>query len=316
VSDEKLTERPKQLFIQGERPSEIRARQERLFPFENPLKTKFTSEFFRALPQKPGVYRMLGQDGALLYVGKAKNLRNRLRSYRQAKPEQVSRKVIRMVSKIERIEWEVCESEAKALLLENRLLRKHRPPFNVTNTSPESYYFIALTVTKCHLKFRLTTDPDPECEDEILFGTYKGRATVRDGYGSLLRLCWAAFCKSRARRFEYPGVLVRRRVPYEYTLQREVFEESDLREAISLLKRFLNGTSKALLGHLTERILLNEDIPRFQYHFVQSDLEQLAGFYQAGPWRNKRLRKHHGIEDKVIAQDEIDDLLVTFRFRD
>jgi excinuclease ABC subunit C len=64
----------------------------------------------------------------LLYVGKAKSLRQRLSSYRY--PVRASRKTVRLMHAVRRIDWEVCPSEQAACLRENELLRVHRPPFN------------------------------------------------------------------------------------------------------------------------------------------------------------------------------------------
>jgi excinuclease UvrABC nuclease subunit len=108
-------------------------RQEWLLPYENPLAKRFDSAFFRAIPRAPGVYFLRGELDEVLYVGKAKDLRARLRSYRQARPDQVSRKVIRLIRIVRKIEWEECGTEKDALLRENRLLRELKPPFNVVN---------------------------------------------------------------------------------------------------------------------------------------------------------------------------------------
>src|SRR3954469_7519360 len=119
-------------------------RQQWLLPYVNPLKEKLGGEFFRALPKRPGVYVMLGEAGQVLYVGKAKSLRDRLSSYRNAKPGNVARKVIRLINSVRTIRIEECENETIALLRENELLRKIRPPFNVQNTRPDLYFMVGL----------------------------------------------------------------------------------------------------------------------------------------------------------------------------
>src|ERR1700679_107820 len=78
---------------------------------------------------RPGVYRMLAEDGAVLYVGKSKSLRTRLLGYfRGAR----ARKEPRILRETHRIEWEHSPSEIAALLQELRLIKRHRPRFNVT----------------------------------------------------------------------------------------------------------------------------------------------------------------------------------------
>jgi excinuclease UvrABC nuclease subunit len=287
------------------------AKQIWLLAYENPLKSRFGASFFKAIPQEPGVYFMTGQDGGLLYIGKAKNLRNRLRSYQHVRPDQASRKVLRLVGVIANIRWEICESEQAALLRENYLLRTFRPPFNVLNTHPEAYFFIGFRSTSHHLHFRLTTSPTPQ-EDE-LYGAFKGRGLIKRGYSALLRLLWAALSSTETNRFDFPGVLVRRRGPENYGIfLGEELAEAARRAWASSVRRFLKGTSKKILTEITEKLLTREDILPFMYNMIQEDLETLGELFTYGPHRNSRLRKYHGLTSHLVAQEKIDDLLVTY----
>src|SRR5437016_2474059 len=120
----------------------MRARQSTLFPYANPLLSRLGPDFFRNLPRSPGVYLMRGARGEILYVGKAKDLRARLASYRAARPGTASRKVLRMIQLAHAVEIRPCASETAAFLAENALLRGERPLFNVVNTRPDTYFFI------------------------------------------------------------------------------------------------------------------------------------------------------------------------------
>src|SRR5437016_7983464 len=82
--------------------------QMRLFPAPNPLVERLGAEFFRRAPASPGVYLMSGEGERLLYVGKAKNLRQRLNSYRHVQPERASRKLVRLIHEVRAVVWEVC----------------------------------------------------------------------------------------------------------------------------------------------------------------------------------------------------------------
>ncbi|MEX2457346.1 MAG: GIY-YIG nuclease family protein, partial [Balneolaceae bacterium] len=82
------------------------------------------------LPQQPGVYQFKDSGGNHLYVGKAKRLRNRVRSYFQDSRNHDGRIRV-MVSKIEDVEVIVTDSEAEALILENNLIKKHQPRYNI-----------------------------------------------------------------------------------------------------------------------------------------------------------------------------------------
>lgn len=101
-----------------------------LFDPPKPLVERFGKEFFSALPTGPGVYLMCGETEGVLYVGKARNLRKRLGSYRVANPERFPRRIIRLLHQVRRIEWDACPSEAAASAREELLICVLAPKFN------------------------------------------------------------------------------------------------------------------------------------------------------------------------------------------
>jgi hypothetical protein len=278
--------------------------QERLLPYENPFAKRMDTGFFKAVPKRPGVYFFRGIEGSVLYVGKAKCLRDRINSYRHAKPGQVGRKVIRMLHLMRELTWEVCESETAALLRENELLRQLRPPFNRQNTRPDTYYLIGIRLIGGSVRFRLTTRP--KRQGDLLYGAFKGRGGVRRGYQALLRVLWAA--QARAERWEFPHRLIRPAPAHLYSVA--VPEEWH-----APLKRFLAGMDDRLLGLVTLQLLENPSIPPFQYRVIQEDLETLQEFFLRTLARNRELKRRHGVRGRLIPQDRIDDLMVLDRER-
>ncbi len=101
-----------------------------------PLVDRLGVDFFREAPQSPGVYLMRDANGTVVYVGKAKNLRNRLRSYRVANPDRIPRRHLRLLRAAVQIELQLCDDEAAALARESALLRALRPRFNRAGTWP------------------------------------------------------------------------------------------------------------------------------------------------------------------------------------
>ena len=99
----------------------------------------------KALPAKPGVYVFRGADGAVLYIGKAKSLRSRVRHYFQQGGDGRMQSA-QLAGRVESVEVIVTGTEAEALHLEQNLIKRHRPSFNVRLRDDKSFPYIAVTV--------------------------------------------------------------------------------------------------------------------------------------------------------------------------
>lgn len=99
--------------------------------------------FLQTLTSRPGVYQMLDESGEVLYIGKARNLKNRVGSYFRASG--LATKTMAMVEKIQDIAVTVTSSDTEALLLEQNLIKSHRPPYNIVLRDDKSYPYILLT---------------------------------------------------------------------------------------------------------------------------------------------------------------------------
>jgi len=99
--------------------------------------------FLASVSQRPGVYRMIAADGEVLYVGKARNLKNRLTTYFIGKAQ--AAKTMAMVAQIASVEVTVTASETEALLLEYNLIKRHRPRYNVTLRDDKSFPYIYIS---------------------------------------------------------------------------------------------------------------------------------------------------------------------------
>ena len=98
----------------------------------------------KQVPTKPGVYFFKNETGEIIYIGKAKHLRNRVRSYFQNSKHQ-SAKNISMIKRIADIEWIVVRTEVEALLTEANLIKKHQPHYNINLRDDKSFPYIRIT---------------------------------------------------------------------------------------------------------------------------------------------------------------------------
>jgi excinuclease ABC subunit C len=156
--------------------------------------------FVDSLPGRPGVYRMLGAEGEILYVGKARNLKNRVGSYFQA--SNVQPKVQALVAKTVNMEVTITNSEIEALLLEYNLIKKHRPRFNVVLRDDKSFPY--LHVETAHEFPRLSFYRGSRKEPGRYFGPYPSAGAVRDTLQQIqklfrLRNCDDSYFANRSR---------------------------------------------------------------------------------------------------------------------
>src|SRR5690606_38896532 len=103
-----------------------------------------SARFLANTTQQPGIYQMFGGDGAILYVGKAKNLKARLASY--FRKTGLSPKTQALVARIARVEVTVTASETEALILEQNLIKSNRPPYNILLRDDKSYPYIFISI--------------------------------------------------------------------------------------------------------------------------------------------------------------------------
>jgi excinuclease ABC subunit C len=149
-------------------------------------------ERLSALPSKPGVYLMKDALGHVIYVGKAINLRNRVRSYFRASNGQ-TRKLRRLVHNIADFEFIVTGSELEALILECNLIKKHRPHYNVRLKDDKRYPYIKITMQEDYP--RIYTVRRMQDDGSRYFGPYTSSKAVRQTMETLRKLFPYLSCK-------------------------------------------------------------------------------------------------------------------------
>ena len=279
------------------------------FETENPLTERLGEDFFGSLPKTPGIYKMFGSAGRLLYVGKAKNLRNRLFTYRRAKPGRDSRKIIRLVRMVHSVEIEELPNEEEALLRENELIREHSPEFNHAKKQPHTYYYIVfrkegdqiITDLRMHLR---------DDEREFSYGAFKGHVTVRRGLGAILRQLYIIE-EDVCQPFDFPSQLLRNLTPIHYQLSARKIISNDW---FPELQSFLRGESDRLLFKIMEHAQEHQLLEAFIGKVILKDMEALKFFYERCTRRNFEIIEALEIKSPLIPQEKLDDYLVKWAF--
>ncbi len=204
--------------------------------------------FLKSLTGLPGVYRMLDADGAVIYVGKAKNLKRRVSSYFSRQDN--SAKTRALVSQIRGIEVTVTHTENEALILENILIKEHKPRYNILLRDDKGYPYIYLSdETFPRLSFHRGRRDKPG----RFFGPFPSASAVRESLNLLQKLfpvrqCEDSFYRSRSRPcLQYQ--IKRCSAPCVGYVDAQEYAE-DVRHAVM----FLEGKNNAIIDELVRRM--------------------------------------------------------------
>ena len=212
---------------------------------------KFDAQsFLRSLTNDPGVYRLLDRFGRVLYVGKARSLKKRVASYFRL-PEQLAPKTRALMSHMDSVEVTVTHTETEALLLENNLIKEHRPRYNIVLRDDKSFPYIHVTTEE---KFpRLAFHRGARRGRGRYFGPFASAGATRSTLGQLQKLfrvrqCEDSFFDNRSRPC-LQHQIERCTAPCVGLVDETAYGE-DVRHAIM----FLEGKSEEMVGELVRRM--------------------------------------------------------------
>lgn len=148
-------------------------------------------EELKKLPASPGVYLMHGPRDEVIYVGKAVNLKNRVRQYFQS-PRGKTAKILKMISLIRRFEYIVVDSELEALVLENNLIKEYRPKYNTLLKDDKTYPYIKVSVDEAYPRIYMTRRVKKD--KARYFGPYTSGLAVKETIDLLHKLFRVRTC--------------------------------------------------------------------------------------------------------------------------
>jgi len=222
----------------------------------------FDVQKLRRFPVDPGVYMMKGRQGAVLYVGKAKNLRQRIKQY-FASSGDARPMVPFLVAKVESIETIVVSSEKEALLLENTLIKEHRPPYNAVFKDDKSTINIRVTAHQRWPMVQLVRSGDLHKKAGKHFGPYPSAMAARETFDILNRLFPLRQCSNRE--------LMRRRRPcILYQMKRclapcvKFCTKEEYDQHVDRVIKFLQGRNQEVLRELHAKMNMYSEALEFE----------------------------------------------------
>ena len=274
-----------------------------MFNFEEELKK---------LPRKPGVYIMRDDKDVILYVGKAINLHNRVRSYFR---ENIGRgpAIDQMVSLIARFEYIVTDSELEALVLENNLIKENSPKYNTLLKDDKTYPYIKVTVGEDYprILFSRTMKKDKS----RYFGPYTSAAAVKDTIELLNKLYQLRTCNRvlpRDTGLERPCLnyhIKQCLAPCQGYVSKEEY-----RQQVAGALEFLNGNYSPILKDLEEKMKKTAEAMEFEdaarYRDLLSSVRQVS--------QKQKITEGVGEDKDILAlyQDETEAVVQVFFVRD
>ncbi len=229
-------------------------------------------EELKNLPGKPGVYIMYDKKDTIIYVGKAIILRNRVRSYFRESANH-SLKIARMVSQIERFEYIVTDSELEALVLENNLIKEHRPKYNTMLKDDKTYPYIKVTLGEVYP--RVLFARQVKKDKSKYFGPYSSAGAVKDSIDLINKLYKLRTCNRNL-----PKDCKKERPCLDYYIHQcdapcqDYISAEEYQKNVKEALEFLNGKYEKILNELQHKMEEASEKMEFEEAIRYRDLYQ------------------------------------------
>ena len=252
-------------------------------------------EELKKLPPKPGVYIMHDETDAIIYVGKAISLRNRVHQYFQTSRNK-GVKIEQMVTHIRRFEYIVTDSELEALVLECNLIKEHHPKYNTMLMDDKTYPFIKVTTNEAFPRVVLARRIQKD--KAKYFGPYTSASAVRDTIDLLHKLYHIRSCNRNL-----PRDIGKERPCLNYHIKQcdapcqGYISQEEYGKAVHEVVRFLNGNFDEILKELEQKMMDASDALEFEkaieYRELLNSVKKIA--------QKQKITDSHGEDKDVLA---------------
>lgn len=269
-------------------------------------------EELKKLPGQPGVYIMHDAKDAIIYVGKAISLKNRVRQYFQSSRDKTA-KIKQMVSKIARFEYIVTDSELEALVLECNLIKEHRPRYNTMLKDDKTYPYIKVTASEEYP--RILFSRQMKKDKNKYFGPFTSAGAVKDTIELIRKIYRIRACSRKL-----PQDMGKDRPCLYYHIHQcdapcqGYISQADYQKSVKQAVGFLNGQYEPVMKYLEEKMRTASETMEFEKAIEYRDLlESVRKVAQ------KQKITSQSMEDRDIiamAKDERDAVVQVFFVRD
>ena len=269
-------------------------------------------EELKKLPGQPGVYIMHDAKDAIIYVGKAISLKNRVRQYFQSSRDKTA-KIRQMVSKIARFEYIVTDSELEALVLECNLIKEHRPRYNTMLKDDKTYPYIKVTASKEYP--RILFSRQMKKDKNKYFGPFTSAGAVKDTIELIRKIYRIRACSRKL-----PQDMGKDRPCLYYHIHQcdapcqGYISQADYQKSVKQAVGFLNGQYEPVMKYLEEKMRTASETMEFEKAIEYRDLlDSVRKVAQ------KQKITSQSMEDRDIiamAKDERDAVVQVFFVRD
>jgi len=262
------------------------------------------------IPELPGVYLMKDKSGRIIYVGKAKVLKNRVRQYFQ-NPEEKDPKTRILVSKINSIETIVTETEAEALILENTLIKLHKPRYNILLKDDKTYPYIRITTQDLFPKIELTRTVKKD--GSKYFGAYTKAADARKSLEVLRRIFPLRTCNRQIREGDNQRPCLFYHIKLCSAPCAGFISSREYNETVKEACRFLEGRQDEILNELQKK--MQEYAENLEFEKAAAIRDKIKSITRI---TEKQLVLSTKFEDRdlcALVRDEINSLVIVLFVR-